>query len=331
MSLRNKNKKQQLDIKIRDFAEKDYPAIAKINNAIFPDKPITAEEYIEIDKYRNRKCKHRRWVAVSNGAVVGTGTYTQNIYQYHPAKFKMWAIVMPEYQNIGVGSKLYDQIDKSLKQFDPISVITEARDDMPHSIRFLQSRGYEEFQRYNEPYLEVELFDFTQYSSLESDLNSNGIQIKTMRELESDPERNRKLYELANNIGKDIPDGEGFTPIDYNFYKQEHIQSSHTLPDAYFVAVDNDKYVGLSVLVKYKEDKYPYTNLTGIIRSYRHRDIATCLKVKTIAYAKQNDYAKIRTGNMSDNQPMIQLNNKLGFKKEYDWLCFRKNFRNATE
>jgi len=118
------------NIFIRDFEEKDYPGIAEVFSTVYPDKPTTADEYIEQDKNRNKKCKHRRWVAIADDKIVGTGTYTQNIYQYHPFKFKIWIVVKPEYQNNKIGARLYNQIIESMKQFDPISVITETRNDM---------------------------------------------------------------------------------------------------------------------------------------------------------------------------------------------------------
>ncbi|MCP4703872.1 MAG: GNAT family N-acetyltransferase [candidate division Zixibacteria bacterium] len=316
---------------IRDFDKSDYPAIATIFNSVFPDKATTAEEYIEQDQNRHKKCKQRRWVAVDDDMVIGTGTYSQNVYQYHPNKFKIWVVIKPEYQNKGIGSKLYDQIIKAMEQFDPISMITEARDDMPGTIRFLQSRGLKEFQQYSEPHLEVAKFDFAPYENLEAKLNSEGVIIKTMRELEDDPQRDKKLFELDNKVAADLPDEETFTPIDYASFEKDVLYASYSLHDAYFIAIDNGKYIGLSNLHKFKAEKNLETGLTGVLRPYRKRGIATCLKVKAVEYAKNNNYDSIGTENQSGNKPMLDLNNKLGFKEKYVWLCYKKVLRNNTE
>jgi len=245
VSLINQNNKQQLDIKIRDFEQSDYPEIARINNAVYPDSPITAEEYIEMDQNRNKKCKHRRWVAIADNTTVGTGIYTQHIYQYHPQKYKM------------------------LIPFNPVAIKSEARDDMNNAVRFLEARGYKEFQRYAEPHLDVDSFDFALYENLLKNLKSRGIEIKTMKELETDPRRDRKMYELEQELGPDMPDEDGFTPIDFETFKKEIIEASYTIPDAYFIAVEGDRYIGLSVLMKFKTDKSLFTGLTGVKRSYR--------------------------------------------------------------
>jgi len=330
MSLINQNRKQKLDIKIRDFEKKDYEDIANINNSIYPDRPLSAEEFIEFDNNRPKKCKHHRWVAIVDDKLVGTALYTQEIWQYHPNKFHCYIMVRPEYQNQGIGLKLFDLIYESIQQFDPIQINTEARDDMKSSIRFLETRGFKYIQRYAEPHLEVDSFDFAPYESLEKRLNSEGILIKTMRELENDPNRNRKIYEMDQEIAPDMPDEEGFTKLDYETFRKENLEASYTLPDAYFIALEGDTYVGLSVLMKFKKDKNLYTGLTGVRRPYRGRGIATYLKVKAIGYAKQHNYTKIGTDNNSINEPMRHINNKLGFKKVYDWMCYKKVFKNES-
>lgn len=329
MSLINQNKKQQLDIKIRDFEQNDYPEVSKLNNAVFPDRPLTADEYVEFDKNRAEKCKHRRWMATVDDKVVGTGLYIQYAFQYDPDKFNIWIVVAPEYQNKGIGSKLFDQIYESVKRFNPISIRTEARDDMPHALRFLQKKGLEEFQQYSEPHLEVDSFDFVPYETLEENLKSSGIEIKTMKELETDPERDKKLHELDQKIAPDLPDEEGFSPIDFDSFVKESLEASYTLPDAYFVAVDGDKYIGLSALQKFAANKDLYTGLTGVLRPYRKRGIATALKVQAIKYARDNNYARIGTDNQSTNKPMRSLNDKLGFKQRFNWLCYKKVLRNV--
>ncbi|RKX19600.1 MAG: GNAT family N-acetyltransferase [Candidatus Zixiibacteriota bacterium] len=331
MSLINQNNKQQLDIKIRDFEQSDYPEIARINNAVYPDSPITAEEYIEMDQNRNKKCKHRRWVAIADNTTVGTGIYTQHIYQYHPQKYNIRVIVLPEYQNKGIGSKLFNLIEEMLIPFNPVAIKSEARDDMNNAVRFLEARGYKEFQRYAEPHLDVDSFDFALYENLLKNLKSRGIEIKTMKELETDPRRDRKMYELEQELGPDMPDEDGFTPIDFETFKKEIIEASYTIPDAYFIAVEGDRYIGLSVLMKFKTDKSLFTGLTGVKRSYRRLGIATCLKVRAIGYAKKNHYSKIKTENQFGNQPMLSLNRKLGFRKQYDWICFKKLLENNSE
>ena len=65
----------------------------------------------------------------------------------------------------------------------------------------------------------------------------------------------KKLFELDNLVARDLPDEEPFTPIDFESFEKACLKASYIVPDAYFVAIDNNKYVGLSLLNKFKADK----------------------------------------------------------------------------
>ncbi|MBE2224121.1 MAG: GNAT family N-acetyltransferase [Anaerolineae bacterium] len=67
------------------------------------------------------------------------------------------------------------------------------------------------------------------------------------------------------------------------------------------------------------------TGVTTVRREYRRRGIATALKVHIIRFAQENGVQEIFTGNDSQN-PMYQLNLKLGFKSQPSWVRVEKKF-----
>lgn len=328
MSIIDQHSITKLDIKIRNFEESDYPDIARINNIVLPDYPISANEFKEMDQHRHKKCKHRRWVATYKNKIIGTGLYTQYSFQYHPRKFNIWIIVRPELQNRKVGAALYDHIYKHLMEFEPISIFTEAKEDMSRTISFLKSREFKEFQRYSDSELEIEKVDLSSFENMKAKSNMKDIEIKTLKKLESDPDRNRKMYDLDQTVALDMPDEEGFTKVDYDTYVKRGIEGSYILQDGYFVAIHKNQYVGVSNLMRPEGDVNLWTGLTGVRREYRRRGIATHLKIRAIEYAKKQEAPLIKTDNQSGNKPMLNLNKKLGFKKRLDWICFRRDFKN---
>ena len=56
--------------------------------------------------------------------------------------------------------------------------------------------------------------------------------------------------------------------------------------------------------------------MTGVLRAWRRRGIAGALKRAEIAWAKENGYAQLVTGNEERNEPIRKLNAQYGYKLE---------------
>ena len=70
----------------------------------------------------------------------------------------------------------------------------------------------------------------------------------------------------------------------------------------------------MSLIIKESNEVY-YNSLTGVHRDYRGKGLALAVKLKAIDYAKQKGAKFIRTHNDSNNMPMLNVNQKLGYEK----------------
>jgi mycothiol synthase len=68
------------------------------------------------------------------------------------------------------------------------------------------------------------------------------------------------------------------------------------------------------------------TGLTATRRDFRRMGIALALKLRAIAYAQDKGYREVRTGNESNNRPMLSINEALGFVKQPVWITMVKTF-----
>ncbi len=317
------------NITIRKFERipKDYQGVVNIQNTVYPDMPGAVENYMDKDERRDPKCKHQRWVAVHEKRIVGATNYDQSLWEYHPQKFFMGGGVLPDYQGQGIGSALYDALLAGLQPFDPIEIRVNARDDFPQSIRFLEKRGFAEHMRSGESHLDVTAFDPSPYAGLEDKLRAQGIEIKTLRELESDPARNRKLYEMEWELEQDVPGSEDITQVEFEKWLDDLIHHPLLLPDGYIVAVHGDRYIGMSNLWDDRASESLYTGLTAVRREYRRKGIASAMKVRAIAFARENGNLLIKTSNEVNNRSMLSINERLGFVRQPDWITFKKNIK----
>ncbi len=314
----NKSNKLQ----IRDCTPEDYADVAAVLNAIYPGENITAQDYLNGDKDRKPKYKYRRWVALMDGRIVGTVSYYQTLWFYHPQKFSLSLQVVPDYQGQGIGTALYEQIAAGLEALKPIEFITSAYENHPQSIRFLEKRGFEEFIRDGESKLDVMSFDPTPYAGAEDKVRELGVEIRTVAELENNPERNHKLHALDWELSTDAPAAEELTPRSLDDYVDYAFTGRHALLDGFFVAIHGDEYVGLTQLLNNGDSLYQ--GLTGVKHDYRRKRIAMALKVRAIAYARKIGKATIKTNNDISNKPMLAINDRLGYARQPDKIFFKK-------
>jgi len=319
-----------MNVRIRPFTESDYPAIVEIGNRVFPEYLDTVEEVRYWDTMREAKCRFQRYVAERKGRIIAVADYSQHPWTYHPQKFDIHINVVPEHQKQGIGSALYEHLMVELQPFDPITVRSRARQDYEQSVRFLAQRGFVEVMRTWESRLEVQRFDFSGYEGCVERLEAQGIRLVPLSELLGNPDCQRELYEMEKELGKDVPHVDAYTPISFEVYVKRFLQSPDFFPEAWYIALDGDRYAGMSALWKSQASPQElYTGLTGVRREYRRRGIALALKLKTIAYAKAQGYRVIKTWNESNNRPMLSINEQLGYAKQPAWITFAKELKDA--
>jgi mycothiol synthase len=317
------------EMNIRIFTADDYPAIVNIHNSlniVWPEKPRTPEGWAEAERNRNPKCKYNRWVAEKDGDVVGFGSYGQNIFEYHPHRFNVNVEVSPNYQRQGVGAALYDRIMAELQPFDPRVLRADAFTNLPQGFSFLQKHGFYEAFRETPVHLDITSFNPSPYAELEAKLQDKGVVIKTLREMESDPDRDRKIHALYWEAFEDVPQ-EDFQveKQDFDDWVKWGLNDPTILPDAYFIAVRGDEYVGLRELGKRPDGNALLGGLLGVRRAYRKQGIGLAMQLRGIAYAREHGYPELKTCTAVHNFPMQALFNKLGYSRDPEWLQCQKD------
>lgn len=317
-------------MKIRDFSHEDYPALVAIHaslNIVWPERPRTPNAWAEIDKNRSQKTKYRRLVAEEGGQVVGFASYSHSPWDYPPGGFYINVEVHPAYQRNGVGSALYDGLMNDIQAFKPPALRADAFINLPQGFAFLQKRGFYEAFRETPVHLDVTTFDPGPYAGLEPKLNTQGIYIKTVRELAVDADRDRKIYDLSCLVDLDVPhegDGPMLEP-EFEDWVGSSLNDPSVLPDAFLVAVHGNEYIGLRDLSSYGDHQTLLGGLLGVRREYRQRGIAVALQVRNITYAREHGYRLLKDCTAIQNAPMQKLFDQLGFVRDPEWQQCQKD------
>jgi GNAT superfamily N-acetyltransferase len=303
-------------------SQEEYAALVNIHNSLniaWPEAPRSPQAWAEADRNRNPQSIYQRWVALEDECVVGFASYSHPVWDSNPQRFSITVEVHPTYQNRGIGSALYDQVMEGLCPHQPRILRADAFTNLPQGYRFLQLHGFYEAFRETPVHLEIASFDPSPYAELEPKLNAQGITIKTVRELECDPNRDQKIYDLYWEVAQDVPHEETEENPSFEDWLIWGLNPASTLVDAYFIATHGDRYIGLRELYKHTDSTALLGSLLGVRREYRGQGIGLAMQLRGIAYAREHGYTQLKTCTAVQNAPMQALFNKLGYVRGPEW------------
>ncbi len=310
---------------LRDFErnQNDYTGVAEVATAVWPDYPTTVRGLKQDDAHRDPDLIHGRIVAEKGGRVVGFAVHGQPEFSPRSGKFFFHAAVHPDHRRQGMGAALYRRVLEIVFPHRPTDLIASTHDDQTDTLGFLGRRGFEVVLRRLVLRLDVRSFDT---DGIRSGLSDGGITISALSDLMTVvPDWKRRCWELDWKIIQDIPLFE--TPVRPTFERfSRTFEDSKFAPDSWFIARHGDTWVGLSILCTDPSTPGTYfTGVTGVRREFRRRGIATALKLRGIDHVKAAGGHVVETDN-EENNPMLDLNLVLGFKRGPTFLEFRKTF-----
>jgi mycothiol synthase len=313
-------------LNIRQFnaTDADYNTIVAINTAIVSEKFRSAESWRYTDESRDQKYMYHRDMIEIGGQVIAYGDYGQTQWSFHPQKYFFNVWVHPDREHPDVRKAYLDHVMNLLAELKPIAISTGMLENQGAHIAFLGEQGFEVTLRTIASQLEVDSFDERKYSRLSEKVRDAGITIETVKELrEHDDNWQQNLYEMSWRLDRDVPSADPLEKQTFENFKKSVIDNPRIPLDSFFVALDGGEYIGQSSLLKIAEKTTLYVAMTGVLPSHRRLGIATALKLSGIEYARHHGTKYLKTDN-EENNPMYQINLRLGFKAQHIWAEFEK-------
>jgi len=315
---------------IRPFnkSDEDYKAVTAIWNATWPDEPESPELQRHWDESRDPARYLERLVGEDDGAIVASMELSDRPWSYKPGHYEIFITVHPDHQGRGYGSTLFERGLAIIAEREPspLVLMSATREDRPRYIDFLTKRGFEQVMRYQVSALDLATFDPAPFEDAEDRVRTAGIEIRSIAEIASvDPDWKHKWYEHKWEVFQDVPLPEPPTKQPFEVWLKQ-LDAPNFTPHAHWVALDGERFVGTTGLWLCLADPTKiWTGLTGVARSHRRKRIATALKLRAIRYAVDEGYRFVETDN-EENNPMYQLNVRLGFTPKPAWLDFRRSW-----
>lgn len=284
---------------IRAIQPHDYESAMALFIAAYPERARETNTWALAEQQEAA----RRWVVTDETSkqVLGYGA----IWRVRPGKFRMDLIVHLDWRRRGIGTHILNQLVEGASSAGAATLQARADDNADESLTFLERRGFAETMQMHRLVLRVAEADLTPFSNIEAQLAACGIVITTLHDEQIwEPALWEKFFDLYNDVRHGWPDPDpGGPPATLTVDEcRDMVNRFGLVPESFFIAKQGDAYLGFTGGVG-----------TGVRPACRNQGIATALKVRAIASARERNREMIHTS--SGNPAMVRVNEKLGFRR----------------
>jgi DNA-binding transcriptional MerR regulator/GNAT superfamily N-acetyltransferase len=299
----------------------DLPEIARITNP-YESHPVTPDQIREWYQYNPPGRVQRRLVSVdAQDKVTGYAGFVHEA-DAPVGEFIAWTIASPEHRGMGIGTALWEQLEKDLHEESARRLVSDVLDNDPQSLAFAVRRGFVINEHYFNFELDLTTFDEASFLANITDLERQGIRFCSLADFADTPQTRRKLYDL--NISYVLDHANMAPPWTFQGFEEFVIQAPWFRREGQLLAVDGDQWVGMAPVSVFPEQRTAYNLHTGVLPAYRGRKLATSLKVLAARYAHQHGADRIIDDSNLRNAPILAINRKMGYKRQpgkYTLVC----------
>jgi RimJ/RimL family protein N-acetyltransferase len=183
---------------------------------------------------------------------------------------------------------------------------------------FAEAAGYQVVGYGFESHIDPRKARVDRFDSTLATVSREGIRIDSLATLQQHtPDWLDRTADLYATIEEDVPASVPTAPPEKAVFVAEAIESTLAIPEAFFIAHDGDRWIGLTEIRRSEAAGHYDQELTGVLREYRRRGIATALKVTGLLWARDAGASRLRTWNDSRNAGMLAVNDLMGMQRSH--------------
>lgn len=299
------------ELNVRPVKAEDYQAILEVADAAVPFDPQGNRSWLRSRQAFDETAHSRRhYVLEESDRIIGYGGLEQQ--GGGPFRYRLYVVTLPERLE-DAGNVLFERLRQAAIPFGArtLWVREYARDEA--LLDFFQQRGFAETGRVWDYRLPVEEARVDVFLPRVAEALAQGVNIVTLDSEGADilP----ALFDLVQDLWP--PDRPA---IDFQQFRA-WLSQPDILPEAYFIAYQDDVCLGHSVFTKSAEHDDALVELWTATRPENKRQgITLALRIRGIQYARRNGYDTVVTYAEADNFTTIALNEKLGFQRAFGYV-----------
>ncbi|MFJ3564908.1 GNAT family N-acetyltransferase [Streptomyces diastaticus] len=292
-----------MTVTVRDFRPDDAEAVVRVLREAIPPLLTTAEAQVWEAAHTPEAARHRVLVAEADGEVVGRCQTGLAHESPTPGNAYVNTYVRPDRRGQGVGTALVEAAEARLRGLGAARAYSWVLGD-GRSLAYAGRRGYA--PRRSAHFLRL---DLTAPLPPLPEVPP-GVELVPCTVFEDDP---RPVFELDAAVTADEPSDVGAELDDYTDWLETtwgHPCQSRELAT---LAVVDGRPVAFSAVATDGVSRMS-SAMTGTLREYRGRGLASLAKTATLHKARAAGLREAFTGNDAGNAPMLAVNRRFGYE-----------------
>ncbi len=268
-------------------------------------------------------------VAQIDGCAVGVSTLMKPMVDLFPDTVGIWVVVHPDHRKQGIGALLADaQRDACIKAGLTAQMSAVPLDDAP-AIALADGVGFREVDRGYSLSFDLDTWDAAAGGRALEDAKEAGVEVLSLAQLVGrHDDWSSRLYPLAFECAQDIPTTMGLsaecmvgsTPDEF----KSKLQTMRIDMDASFVALVDGCCASTTWVTRLAQAVYG-VSMTGTSRPFRRQGLVKILKQAALSWCRSQGIRWLNTQQHESNQPMLELNKRLGFKVQHRHAILRRD------
>jgi GNAT superfamily N-acetyltransferase len=317
-----------MPISYREFegTDADYDLLVEMINAE-KDGQETVEQVRFEDKEWYADVFQQRDFVMLEGKCIGETRCLERPFPGTRRRFFARLSLVPTYRDRGFEEEIFARLVTSAERAGASTLTAGACDDQAGRIEVLERMGFRLVGRHTVSRLDLEEFDGARLSSTSRAVEEQGIVIRTEAELEdAGVDWLPLVHDLYVDVLRDMQIANLPT---FEEFRERHAHSPLYSAELSVVAFDGERAIGSSNLVRTPgKPDLAATGFTCVRKSHARRGIAAALKSSALGRSRQAGIRFVSTAN-EENNPMLQLNIRLGFRHVYAERTYRKELTKA--
>lgn len=310
---------------LRPVVPKDhYPGLAALWTTYAPEEPTNAEMLLDEDQMRPQDLRFAEWIAGPDDAPHVAILINQPWWLEEPGLVD-WAVPhqRPNTDLFEAGRAFAEA--EAARWEGSTTLQTYSKNNWDEINPLLSAAGYTVVERTPHSALDLAAWDPSAWNAALESCTLQGITLTSAAQLEAQGiDWIPKLHAMTWEAIQDMPQAGAPRPIALEDYTRQlrtgRIYDYHLMT----LALDGDQVVGYSRTTRNAvQPNWAETGLTGTLRAYRNRGIATALKVANLTALKERGVTQVITTNEETNN-MLNINQRLGFRVTFEWWLWRR-------